>query len=76
MAHINLEIEANEQDIAGIIARLNAKEKVHLNEESLEILRHDLLNFVHRVVSSPKRLEGELEILPTVTELLLRHFGS
>ena len=76
MAHIKIEIDADIQEFIGAIDGLKHHDNVRLNEDSLNIVRKDLLNFVHRVASSTHKSQGEMEVLPAVAELLLRQFRS
>jgi hypothetical protein len=74
MPHVKIELDLSLDDIKSTIGRSGFNDNVRLNEESLNIVRKDLLNFVNRVASSPNRTEGELAVLPAMTDLLLRQF--
>ena len=76
MARFRFEIDADAQELLGVIDRLRHHDNVCLSKDNLNIVRKDLLNFVHRVASSQYKNHGEIEILPAIAELLLRQFGS
>ena len=76
MAQFRIEIDADAQELLGVVDRLRHHDNGCLSKDNLNIVRKDLLNFVHRVASSPYTRQGEIEILPAIAELLLRQFGS